>query len=138
MEQSTEFERETREVMEWFERYDALAAAADVESMADQAAFPINEVTDDAEGFGVVGQCDRGRFIAQMREVLAGVGGVQMDSVRRPIFLSGALCFVVTDATFTTGGEAHTMRYGDLLIKTAEGWRFQTMVAGGWAEQMEG
>ncbi|MFF5258620.1 hypothetical protein ACFY4C_06725 [Actinomadura viridis] len=135
-EQSAGYEQETREVLEWFERYDALVAAADLDAMADQAAFPINEVTDDADGFGVVGPCDRDRFIAQMREVVAGSGAVQMESTRRPIFLSRALCFVVTDATITAGGESQTMRYGDLLIKTADGWRFQTMVAGGWAEQM--
>lgn len=134
--QCAEYEQETREILEWFERYDALVEAADLESMADQAAFPINEVTDDADGYGIVARCDRDKFIAQMHEVVAGSGSVQMASTRRPTFLSPALCFVVTDATVTAGDESHTMRYGDLLIKTAEGWRFQTMVAGGWAEQI--
>lgn len=134
--QSAEYEHETREVLEWFEHYDALVAAADLESMADQAAFPINEITDDSGGYGIAGRCDRDQFIAQMREVVAGSSSLQRESTRRPIFLSPALCFVVTDSTVTAGDESHVMRYGDLLIKTTEGWRFQTMVAGGWAEQM--
>jgi hypothetical protein len=130
------YTREREEVLGWFERYDALVAAADVEGMADQAAFPLNEATDDAEGFAVVGPCDRDRFVAQMREVVAGAEEVTMTSVRQPIFVSSALCFVVTDATVSTSEGSTTMRYGDLLIKTREGWRFQTMAAGGWAGQM--
>ena len=133
---AAEYEQETREVLEWFEHYDGLVASADLEAMADQAAFPINEVTDDADGCGIVDQCSRDKFIAQMREVVAGGDAAQMESTRTPIFLSRALCFVVTDTVITVGDQPHTMRYGDLLIKTAEGWRFQTMVAGGWAEQM--
>ncbi|MGH3544819.1 MAG: nuclear transport factor 2 family protein [Mycobacteriales bacterium] len=130
------YEQETREVMAWFSRYDGLVAAGELEAMADMAVFPINEVTDDADGFGVVGPCDRDRFLAQMREVFGGAGEVEMESKRRPVFLSRALCFVITDATITAGGQTNTMRYGDLLIRTPEGWRFQTMVAGGWGDQM--
>ncbi len=131
-----EYAEETKEVLAWFDHYDALVAAADLEAMADQAAFPLNEVTDDADGHAVVGTCDREQFIAQMREVVTGAGDVEITSVRTPTFLSRALCFVLTEATITTPEGATTMRYGDLLTRTADGWRFQTMVAGGWAAQM--
>lgn len=129
-------EQEIREVLDWFARYDALVAAGDLEAMADMAAFPINEVTDDADGHGIAAPCDRERFLAQMREVVGGAGEVEMSSARHPVFLSPALVFVVTDATITVGGETHRMRYGDLLLRAADGWRFQTMVAGGWGDRM--
>lgn len=126
---------EIREILDWFDRYDALVAAGDLEAMADQAVFPINEVTDSG-GFGIAAPCDRERFLEQMRDAVGGAGEVSMESARHPVFLSPALAFVVTDATITVGGDAHHLRYGDLLIRTPDGWRFQTMVAGGFGEQM--
>ncbi|MDP3889763.1 DUF4440 domain-containing protein [Nocardioides sp.] len=124
------------EVLAWFDRYDRLVAAGDLDAMADMAAFPLNEVTDDADGFGIAGSCDRQKFLRQMREVVGGGADVTMQSTRQPTFLSPALCFVVTDTTFTVDGHEQQMRYGDLLMRTPEGWRFQTMVAGGWHGQM--
>ena len=130
-------EAEVGEVLAWFEHYDALVAAGDLEAMADMAHFPLNEVTDDAAGHAVVGPCDRDRFLAQMRDVVGSAGEVSSRSTRNPFFLSPALVFVVTDSVITAGGEDHHLRYGDLLVRTAEGWRFQTMIAGGWGAQME-
>lgn len=128
-------DEETREVLDWFDRYDALVAAGDLEAMADVAAFPLNEVTDSG-GYGVAAPCDRERFIEQMRAAVGGPAEVSMESVRHPVFLSPALAFVVTDATITAGGDTHHLRYGDLLIRNLDGWRFQTMVAGGFGDQM--
>jgi hypothetical protein len=129
-------QEEVQEVLDWFARYDELVGAGDLEAMADMAAFPINEVTDDARGYGLAGSCDREKFIAQMREVVGGAGDLEMTSTRHPVFLSRGLCFVVTDASFTVGGHTTQMRYGDLLMRTANGWKFQTMVAGGMHEHM--
>lgn len=125
----------TQEVLDWFARYDRLVASGDLDAMADMAAFPLNEVTDDADGHGMAGLLDRTRYLAQMAQVISN-DDVTMESTRQPIFLSPALCFVVTDAAFTVHGSTQQMRYGDLLIRTAEGWKFQTMVAGGWHDQM--
>lgn len=125
-----------RDIDDWFAQYDGLVAAGDVDAMADQAVFPLNEVTDDESGHGVVSATSRERFVAQMRESGVGAGAVDMRSSRTPVFLSPALVFVVTDATFTSGDQTTTMRYGDLLIRTPAGWRFQTMVAGGWSETL--
>lgn len=125
-----------REIADWFARYEALVAAGDLDGMADQAVFPLNEVTDDAAGLAVVSATGRERFLAQMRNAGVGAGAVDMRSSRTPVFLSSALVFVVTDATFTTGDQTTTMRYGDLLVRTSAGWRFQTMVAGGWSEAL--
>ncbi|PIB75214.1 hypothetical protein [Mycolicibacterium brumae] len=124
------------EVLAWFAAYDRLVAARDLDAMADMAVFPLNEVTDDADGFGVTSDCDRERFLAQMRENLGASGEVTMASTRTPTFLSRSLCFVHTDATITVGGHTTRMRYGDLLIRTREGWKFQTMVAGGFHDQL--
>ena len=129
-------DQQQREIAEWFARYDALVAAGDLEAMVDQALFPLNEVTDDPQGFGVVSRTDRERFLVQMREAGVGAEGLEMRSTRTPIVLSLALAFVVTDAEFVSGGQTTTMRYGDLLVRTPDGWRFQTMVAGGWSDQL--
>jgi hypothetical protein len=124
------------EVLAWFARYDMLVESGELDAMADMATFPLNEVTDDAGGFGVVGLCDRERFLSQMREAVGGAGEVTMESVRHPMFISRSLCFVVTNAAITTNGRTQQMRYGDLLIRTPSGWQFQTMVASGYHAQI--
>lgn len=128
--------QQEQEIADWFTEYDALVAAGDIEAMADRALFPLNEVTDDEHGHGIASATDRDRFVAQMRDAGIGAGEIEMRSVRTPFFLSPALVFVVTDATFGSGDETTTMRYGDLLVRTADGWRFQTMVAGGWSGEI--
>ena len=117
------------EVLRWFARYDALAVAKDVDGMAEQAIFPVNEVTD-----GRAESCDRQRFVAQMAEQLDGSGDISMDSVRTPHFLNENLVFVITDATITADGFSQQVRYGDLLVRCGGHWKFQTMVQGGWGE----
>ncbi len=120
---------EVDEILAWFARYDALTVAKDVEGMADQALFPLNEVTD-----GRAQSCDRQQFVAQMTEQLAGAADIALESVRTPHFINANLVFVITDGTITAGEVSQPVRYGDLLVRTADGWRFQTMVQGGWGE----
>jgi len=117
------------DVLAWFGRYDALAVGKDIEAMADQAMFPLNEVTD-----GYAASCDRDTFVAQMTEHLGGSGDVSMESVRTPHFINENLVFVITDATITAGEFTQQVRYGDLLVKAGGAWKFQTMVQGGWGE----
>ncbi|MBB5959455.1 hypothetical protein FHS29_006076 [Saccharothrix tamanrassetensis] len=113
-------------VLEWFEKWDALAVAKDVESMAGMALFPVNAVTD-----GSAESWDRARFLTDMAAQL-GDGDVRMESVRTPIFVNANLVFVITDATITAGEFSQVVRYGDLLVKTDGKWLFQTMAQGGW------
>lgn len=113
-------------VLAWFEQWDALAVAKDVEAMAGLTMFPVNAVTD-----GSVQSWDRERFLQDMAANL-GEGDVQMESVRTPVFINANLVFVVTDATITVGEFSQVVRYGDLLVKTDGKWLFQTMVQGGW------
>ncbi|MCC8250300.1 nuclear transport factor 2 family protein [Saccharothrix luteola] len=113
-------------VLAWFEQWDALAVAKDVEAMADMALFPVNAVTD-----GSAQSWDRERFLADMRATL-GDGDVRMESVRTPVFINADLVFVITDATITAGDFSQVVRYGDLLVKTDGKWLFQTMAQGGW------
>ncbi|MFJ6673003.1 nuclear transport factor 2 family protein [Actinosynnema sp. NPDC091369] len=113
-------------VLAWFEQWDALAVAKDVEGMADMALFPVNAVTD-----GSAQSWDRARFLDDMGATL-GDGDVQMESVRTPVFVNANLVFVITDATITAGEFSQVVRYGDLLVKTDGKWLFQTMVQGGW------
>lgn len=120
---------DVQEVLAWFARYDELAVAKDVEAMADQAMFPLNEVTD-----GQAESCDRERFVAQMAGELQGSADIAMESVRTPHFINENLVFVVTDATITAGEHSQQVRYGDLLVRCGGEWKFQTMVQGGWGE----
>ncbi|MDG4667825.1 nuclear transport factor 2 family protein [Mycobacterium sp. 236(2023)] len=120
---------DVQDVLAWFDRYDALAVGKDIEAMADQAMFPLNEVTD-----GFAASCDRDKFVAQMTEQLGGSGEVSMNSVRTPHFINENLVFVITDATITAGEFSQAVRYGDLLVKAGGAWKFQTMVQGGWGE----
>ncbi|UXA11841.1 nuclear transport factor 2 family protein [Mycobacterium sp. SMC-8] len=121
---------DVEDVLAWFARYDALAVAKDIEGMADQAMFPLNEVTD-----GRAESCDRDRFVAQMTQELGGAGDVFMESVRTPHFINENLVFVITDATITVDGHSQQVRYGDLLVRSrSDGWKFQTMVQGGWGD----
>ncbi|WP_461120720.1 nuclear transport factor 2 family protein [Saccharothrix stipae] len=113
-------------VLAWFEQWDALATAKDVEAMADMALFPVNAVTD-----GSAQSWDRARFLDDMAASL-GEGDVRMESVRTPVFVNANLVFVITDATITAGDFSQVVRYGDLLVKTDGRWLFQTMVQGGW------
>lgn len=113
-------------VLAWFEQWDALATAKDVEAMADMALFPVNAVTD-----GSAQSWDRARFLHDMAASL-GDGDVRMESVRTPVFVNADLVFVITDATITAGDFSQVVRYGDLLVKTGGRWLFQTMAQGGW------
>ncbi|MFE9747487.1 nuclear transport factor 2 family protein [Saccharothrix saharensis] len=115
-------------VLAWFEQWDALAVAKDVEAMADMALFPVNAVTD-----GSAQSWDRARFLHDMAATLGdGDGDVRMESVRTPVFVNANLVFVITDATITAGEFSQVVRYGDLLVKADGKWLFQTMVQGGW------
>ena len=126
-------EADLASVQAWFERYDALAAAQDYEGMADQAVFPLNEVTDDGQGNAKAEQFSREGFVAQMAAVMGGGGDVTMETTRTPHFLSASLVFVITDGTMTYGGQTQPIRYGDLLLKVNGSWHFQSMIQGGWA-----
>ncbi|GAA3140047.1 hypothetical protein GCM10010466_33910 [Planomonospora alba] len=117
----------------WFAEYDALAARGAVQEIADLAVFPLNLATDVPGGFGAVRQWDREEFVRVMTEVMGGgTAGMEMTSVRTPRFLTPNLVLVETEATVTVEGSTQSMRYADLLVRTAEGWAFQTMVQGGW------
>lgn len=132
MPQACEFSPTTADVdsvLAWFARYDALATSKNVEGMADQAMFPLNEVTD-----GSAEAVDRAGFVAQMAEQLGQSTDFTMESKRTPHFIDENLVFVITDATFTADGFSQRVRYGDLLVKCDGDWKFQTMVQGGWGE----
>jgi hypothetical protein len=125
-------EADVASVLAWFDQYDALAAAKDYEGMAELAVFPLNEVTDDGQGNGSATQSGREAYLAQMAQVMGVADDVKLETVRTPHFLSDALVFVISDGTMTYAGNPTPIRYGDLLLRTAGGWKFQTMVQGGW------
>ncbi|BDM74120.1 hypothetical protein HEK616_76070 (plasmid) [Streptomyces nigrescens] len=121
----------------WFAEYDAQSAKRNVERMADMAAFPLNLVSDDAAGNGRSAQWDRERFIATMTHVM-GDGGedITFESTRTPVFLSPAIAVVFTDSTMTVQGETRQLRYADILIRRDGTWAFQTMIQGGWGDNL--
>ncbi|MER7168864.1 hypothetical protein ABT336_22705 [Micromonospora sp. NPDC000207] len=122
---------------EWFRRYDALAAAGDVTGTADLALFPLNTVTDDANGEASAQQLDRAAYLEMMAGVLGGSADLRMESRRTPHFLTGSLAVVLTDADFTVDGRRQRVRYADVLVKVGGEWRFQTMIQGGWGDQTQ-
>lgn len=123
----------------WFAEYDAHAVNADVERMADMAMFPLNVVSDsDESGNGGAAQQTRQQFVEGMSQVMGDPGELKMESRRTPIFLTKQLVLVISDATFTTPAGSQQARYADLLVKRDGKWLFQTMVQGGWGDQLSG
>jgi hypothetical protein len=131
-------EEDRASVAAWFDEYDAHAGNSDVERMADMALFPLNVVSDAEAGNGSAAQWTRGQFVATMSHVVGGAGETRMESERTPVFLTAQLVLVITNATFTTGEHVQPVRYADLLVKQDGRWLFQTMVQGGWGDQLAG
>ncbi|MFD3523917.1 nuclear transport factor 2 family protein [Streptomyces sp. NPDC058653] len=129
---------ELASVEAWFATYDARSARREIERMADLAVFPLNLVSDDAAGEGASAQWDREQFIGTMTQVMgeAQDGDIAFESVRTPVFLTSAMVVVFTDSTMTAGGETRQLRYADILIKRGGEWAFQTMIQGGWGDNL--
>ncbi|GAA4435547.1 nuclear transport factor 2 family protein [Actinokineospora soli] len=117
------------EILDWFAEYDARAARGDIAGLADLAVFPLNVVTDIPGGAAAARTWDREEFIEVMTEVVGE--GAELRSTRTPHLLGDNLAVVFTDASVTVDGHDHQMRYADILIRTTDGWAFQTMVQPG-------
>ncbi|MFF8385883.1 nuclear transport factor 2 family protein [Streptomyces kanasensis] len=121
----------------WFAEYDARSARRDVEGMADLAVFPLNLVSDDSAGDGRSAQWDREQFVATMTHVMGdGADDITFESTRTPVFLSPAMAVVFTDSTMTAGGTTRRLRYADVLVRRQGAWAFQTMIQGGWGDNL--
>ncbi|GII76966.1 hypothetical protein Sru01_19480 [Sphaerisporangium rufum] len=126
-------DEEVRAVEAWFAEYDALAERGETEKLADLAVFPMNLATDVPGGHAAVRQWTRAEYLAAMKEAMGGgTAGLELTSKRTPHFLSPNLVVVETDATMTIEGERQSMHYADLLVRTEDGWAFQTMIQSGW------
>lgn len=121
----------------WFEEYDSLSVENEVERMADMAVFPLNLISDDSAGNGRTAQWDRKQFVDTMTHVLGdGSQQVVYDNARTPVFLSASMAVVFTHSTVTTGGRTHEMHYADILVRRDGTWAFQTMIQGGWGDNL--
>ncbi|MFF0445300.1 nuclear transport factor 2 family protein [Streptomyces sp. NPDC004609] len=129
---------EDRESLDaWFTEYDAQSAQRAVERMADMAVFPLNLVSDDSAGNGRSAQWSREQFIEIMTGVMGdGDQNITFESVRTPVFLSAAMAVVFTDSTMTMDGNSQQLRYADVLVKRGGVWAFQTMIQGGWGDNL--
>ncbi|MHC0433474.1 nuclear transport factor 2 family protein [Streptomyces sp. O3] len=122
----------------WFAEYDARSAKREVERMADMAVFPLNLVSDDSAGNAASAQWDRQRFVETMTQVMGeGDTDITFESTRTPVFLSAAMAVVFTDSTMTTPEGSHQLRYADVLLKRDGVWAFQTMIQGGWGDNLQ-
>ncbi|MFI1012539.1 nuclear transport factor 2 family protein [Streptomyces sp. NPDC020965] len=129
---------EDRESLDaWFAAYDDASGARQIERMAEMAAFPLNLISDDSAGNGRSAQWDRKQYTETMTQVM-GEGGedITFESVRTPVFLSAAMAVVFSDSVMTAGGETRQLRYADILIRRDGVWAFQTMVQGGWGDNL--
>ncbi|MFE1769684.1 nuclear transport factor 2 family protein [Streptomyces sp. NPDC059008] len=121
----------------WFAEYDARSAQRDVARMADMAVFPLNLVSDDTAGDGRSAQWDRERFVATMTQVMGdGDEDLTFESTRTPVFLSPAMAVVFSDSVMTAQGRTQRLRYADILIRRDGAWAFQTMIQGGWGDNL--
>ncbi|WP_447039983.1 nuclear transport factor 2 family protein [Streptomyces sp. DSM 118878] len=121
----------------WFAEYDAHSAKRDVERMADLAVFPLNLVSDDSAGDGRAAQWDREQFVRTMTHVMGdGSADITFESTRTPVFLSPAMAVVFTDSVMTTDEGTQRLRYADILIRRGGAWGFQTMIQGGWGDNL--
>jgi hypothetical protein len=128
---------ELASIQEWFAAYDAHSAKREVERMADLAVFPLNLVSDDSAGNGASAQWDRAQFVETMGQVMGeGGGDITFESTRTPVFLSPAMAVVFTDSTMTLDGQTQQLRYADILIRRDSKWAFQTMIQGGWGDNL--
>lgn len=128
---------ELTSIQEWFAAYDAHSAKRDVERMADLAVFPLNLVSDDSAGNGASAQWNRAQFIETMGQVMGGGSDdITFESTRTPVFLSPAMAVVFTDSTMTMDGQTQQLRYADILIRRDGEWAFQTMIQGGWGDNL--
>lgn len=121
----------------WFAEYDAQSAKRDVQGMADLAMFPLNLVSDDAVNGGRAAQWDREQYIATMTQVMGdGSEDITFESTRTPVFLSPVLAVVFSDSTMTMDGRSRQLRYADILVRRDGAWAFQTMIQGGWGDNL--
>ncbi|MEU8783430.1 DUF4440 domain-containing protein [Streptomyces sp. NPDC048637] len=121
----------------WFAEYDEQSAKRNVQSMADMAVFPLNLVSDDAAGNGRSAQWDREQYVATMTQVMGdGSEEITFESTRTPVFLSPAMVVVFSDSTMTTEGRSWRLRYADILVRRDGRWAFQTMIQGGWGDNL--
>ncbi|MFI6765933.1 nuclear transport factor 2 family protein [Streptomyces sp. NPDC050355] len=121
----------------WFAEYDAHSARRDVARMADMAVFPLNLVSDDTAGDGRSAQWDREQFVATMTRVMGdGSEDITFESTRTPVFLSPAMAVVFSDSVMTAQGRTQRLRYADILIRRDGTWAFQTMIQGGWGDNL--
>ncbi|MFF8844595.1 nuclear transport factor 2 family protein [Streptomyces sp. NPDC015127] len=133
----TPTDEELTSIQEWFAAYDEASARRDIERMADMAVFPLNLVSDDSAGNGASAQWDRQQFVRTMTQVMGdGSDDITFASVRTPVFLSPAMAVVFTDSTMTMDGHTQQLRYADVLIRRDGRWAFQTMLQGGWGDQL--
>ncbi|GAA3204064.1 nuclear transport factor 2 family protein [Nonomuraea helvata] len=124
---------ELKSIEAWFAEYDALAEQGAIEELADLAVFPMNLATDVPDGYAAVRQWTRAEYIEAMKEAMGGgTAGLDLQSKRTPRFISPNLVVVETEATMTIADRKESMHYADLLVRTEDGWAFQTMVQGGW------
>ncbi|MFD7445350.1 nuclear transport factor 2 family protein [Streptomyces sp. NPDC059909] len=128
---------ELASIEEWFAEYDAASGRRDIERMADMAVFPLNLVSDDSAGDGASAQWDREQFVATMTHVMGdGADDITFESTRTPVFLTSAMVVVFTDSVMTMGDTEQRLRYADVLIKRDGKWAFQTMLQGGWGDNL--
>ncbi|MEV0582987.1 nuclear transport factor 2 family protein [Nonomuraea sp. NPDC050310] len=124
---------ELKSIEAWFADYDRLADEGAIERLADLAVFPMNLATDVPGGYAAVRQWSREEYVEAMKESMGGgTAGLDLTSKRTPRFLSENLVVVETEAEMTIEGQRQRMHYADLLIRTEQGWAFQTMVQAGW------
>ena len=127
--------KQKNEISDWFKKYDELIKKADVEAMANQAAFPITVISDEPNGNGLSRQWTREEFIKAMTNAMSNTPkDIKYNTVRTPLFINDNLVMVLTEWNMSADKKKTKAKYADILIKEDGSWKFKTMVQAGWGE----
>lgn len=127
--------KQKTEIADWYKKYDELIKKADVEAMADHAAFPLTVISDDPSGKGISRHWNREEFVKAMTNAMSNTPkDIKYNTVRTPLMINDNLAMVLTEWDMTANKKKTKAKYADILVKDNGTWKFKTMVQAGWGE----
>ena len=130
---------DTKQLMDWFDQYQARVLKNDLEAMADMAILPLIVMTNDSDGNAVTQEWDRETFKQALDLSAQGVdlANVSIMNERQPFFLSEDLAIVITDAVTSVAGDSQPSRYVDIMFKKEGEWKYKSMIQAGWGDMLK-
>lgn len=135
----TPSENDTKNLMDWFAKYQSHVLKNELDEMAAMAVFPLVVVTDDSDGNYVSQDWDVATFKQAMDLTSQGVdlATITIENNRNPIFLGENLAVVITNAVTTIAGQSKQSRYADIMVKQDGVWKYKSMIQSGWGDMLK-